>query len=343
MKKIFTLLSVIFASSVVISAENTGEQVLKSRKIDGTSIEQQIVKDETGRIYRKYTGKDSKIHSRSEISHITIPENPTFYESFEAYNTSLGLDWIPEGWTEINTDAHKPTEEMLSHNVNNTWYAYVGGDGYWTPLAPDGNNDVFIHFTYNGDYCSLAPQNEWLVTPTITPVEGDALMFNLAADFFNVYYTGDFDWSGLTYPQRRVVCNLTVMVSTDGMQTWEKAFDLAEDVCSTMTDREVYYRDAITDMYPYIVNIQKYYGKSINIAFVYFNDGEDWSGNSMIIDPIVVGYSEDAGIEGNFAAESKCVDSVYDLQGRSVKSLDAASKGLYIIRYSDGSAKKVVK
>ena len=77
MKKIFTLLSVIFASSVVISAENTGEQVLKSRKIDGTSIEQQIVKDETGRIYRKYTGKDSKIHSRSEISHITIPENPT--------------------------------------------------------------------------------------------------------------------------------------------------------------------------------------------------------------------------------------------------------------------------
>ena len=27
--------------------------------------------------------------------------NPTFYESFEAYNTSLGLDWIPEGWTEI--------------------------------------------------------------------------------------------------------------------------------------------------------------------------------------------------------------------------------------------------
>ena len=101
------------------------------------------------------------------------PANATFYEGFEGHAGEL--DWLPEGWTEINTPENKPTS-MCSHNINNSWSGQDTGDGYWTAITTDGVKECWIHFTYNWSYKNSegekvegakAPQDEWLITPEL--------------------------------------------------------------------------------------------------------------------------------------------------------------------------------
>ena len=117
-------------------------------------------------------------------------QHVTFYESFEDYKESYGLNWIPEGWSKICTDAHKPTEESLSHNVNNTWYATVSFDyGPLLEKTPDGENEMFIHFGYEDieKGSSNAPQDEWLISPEFAIGDNEELSFYLESDYSYVY------------------------------------------------------------------------------------------------------------------------------------------------------------
>jgi len=121
MKKVL-LLSCFLAGAAALSAQNlTVVETLKA----ANGHELQIVKDNDGRLFRRLL-KDGKAtaSAQSQTRADANTEEPTFYEGFEGWQSSYGLNWIPDGWTKKNTPENTPTEEQLSHNVNNSWYVY---------------------------------------------------------------------------------------------------------------------------------------------------------------------------------------------------------------------------
>jgi hypothetical protein len=251
-----------------------------------------VVRDSKGRVF-KFTGfgKTGKVSApmRKGIRKTDFSD-ASFYESFEGWKLSDGMNWIPDGWKEINTKENTPTDEMLDNNVNNTWYCYYTGDNTWTPKTPDGEKECYIHYTYNGTAgeteFKAAPQDEWLITPSITVKEGDVLYFDAAIDLSGLM---DLDWSTMSYPDRTTKVNdLEVEISTDDGTTWTKAWGCYDDVASKMTDKELI-KAMNMKYYTFKVSIAQYVGKKIMIAFRYTNKGDGNSGNSMALDGVLVG------------------------------------------------------
>ena len=149
MKKLF-LLSLSIAATCVASAQT----VLESETLPA-GHESQVVQDEAGRIYRRlvkpYAGSNETVSPLAKAAKADDAKvEQTFYEGFEGWKESLGYDWIPEGWTEINTPENTPTEEMLLHNINNSWYVYASSD-FFQEMTTDGVNEAFIHYAYDNE------------------------------------------------------------------------------------------------------------------------------------------------------------------------------------------------
>lgn len=149
-----------------------------------------LVKDDYGRVFYDIVrqGRVSAAPQRITVP-MRAPQNASFFEDFESHAGQL--DWLPEGWTEINTPENKATQEMCSHNINNTWAAQDTGDGYWTAITSDGVKECWIHFTYDWSYKNAegetvkgeaAPQDEWLITPEFTVQQGHDLFFLCEVD-----------------------------------------------------------------------------------------------------------------------------------------------------------------
>lgn len=273
-----------------------GEKVLAHKAV-GKNATLKVVQDAQGRIYKTIDKGDGTVRlSRpSAKPRKADATDAALSESFEGWQESYGMDWIPEGWTEINTEANKPTAEMVAHNINNTWYCYYTGDGYWTPKTTDGEKDCFIHFTYSSSYTddsgntievTAAPQDEWLITPTVSVKAGQNLYFSLAFDLGSAY---NFDWNTMAYNRGTVENNLDVRVSTDDGATWTRVWDAVEDVASKLTDEELYNLMTVLEFNNYAVDLSAYAGKDIKIAFRYTNIGTGYSGNSAVLDAVFVG------------------------------------------------------
>ncbi|WP_290069586.1 hypothetical protein, partial [Muribaculum intestinale] len=123
------------------------ERTVLSEKEMAPGIVQRVVRDREGHIYKDMVKHGKVSAGRQNIRKVfKAPANATFYEGFEGHAGEL--DWLPEGWTEINTPENKPTLEMCSHNINNSWSGQDTGDGYWTAITTDGVKECWIHFTY---------------------------------------------------------------------------------------------------------------------------------------------------------------------------------------------------
>ncbi len=268
-----------------------GQRTVLSENQMAPGIVQRVVLDSQGRVYKdmvKY-GKVSGGRRAVRMSY-KAPANATFYESFEGHAGEL--DWLPEGWTEINTPENKPTMEMCRHNINNTWNAQDTGDGYWTAITSDGVKECWIHFTYSWSYKndagetvegSKAPQDEWLITPEITVGEADDLFFLAEVDLGCVY---DYNWSCYGYDRELIDTELEVLVSVDGGENWDSLWKLSEDICAGMTDKELYDHMGELTYYSYRVPLADYHGKTVKIAFRYLTPLA--GGNSMAVDAVTV-------------------------------------------------------
>lgn len=272
-------------------------EVTLSQKEMRPGVTVKVMQDSQGRIYKKVLkqgGSAPRIISRTAGLHKADDTSISFKEDFEEWQEDYGMNWIPDGWQKICTEANTPTEEMIAHNINNTWYVYYTGDGTWIPASKDGEKDCFIHFTYNGQYkdsqgnivkIPAAPQDEWLISPKFTVKDGQKLTFDSSFDLGSAI---DFDWTGMKYNRETIEMDLQVQVSTDDGQTWTKIFGMVDDVCSKMTDTELY--DAMNMEYrSYTADMEQYAGKEVKIAFRYTNIGTGTSGNSASIDAVVVG------------------------------------------------------
>ncbi len=245
----------------------------------------QTLRDSRGRIFRQRVGKGQmpKPLAESPLKSIRkAPAEVTFYEGFEDYEASLGLNWIPEGWTKINTEAHIPTEEAISHNINNSWYVYYSSD-FYQEMTTDGESEAFIHFPYAGGYGSSdAPADEWLVSPSITLGDDEVLQFLHQGDTFSVW---NFDWTTMDFNFDQLDCNMLVMITTDDGQNWTQIWDYAMD---TLSDKSwSYLYNTEMSYFPYEVSLADYAGETVKVAFRYINVGGR-AGNSMMIDGVTV-------------------------------------------------------
>lgn len=214
-------------------------------------------------------------------------EPVTFYEGFEDYDTSMGLNWIPEGWSKVCTDAHKPTPEMLARNVNNTWYVYESSE-FMQEMTPDGWNEAFIHFGFTDDErgSSNAAQDEWLITPEISLGANEELSFYLQCDYSTVY---EWDWNKSCFKDRSDIKNtLKIMVTTDGGDSWEEAWDLEADEVRRHPDAVCFNQYGNLQYHQFTTSLAAFAGKSVRIGFRYVRQSGDGIGNSMMLDGVTV-------------------------------------------------------
>lgn len=123
-------------------------------------------------------------------------------------------------------------------------------------------------------------QDEWLITKAITPKTGDYLTFQLCySPCFTLLNESTMDFSSVNNI-------LEVLVTTDDGKTWEKVWDVLDDARSYTVDE--LWDDGMSFVRPYhpmLVNISKYVGKNIKIAFRYYGI----NGESMMLDDVKVG------------------------------------------------------
>lgn len=276
--------------------------VLRSEKVaDG--IESRVVKDRNGRVYRQTVcdGIASPAPQRLARLPFKVTENCSFSEDFESWiGNDDWTDWIPEGWTEINTDGSRCTEEMLANYYNNSWHVGWTGDGYWTAATTDGVKECFIHFTWDcwdqsTDPATLKfpmrPQDEWLITPPFNVKTGHKLMFLLEMAPGDLFH---YDYATRSLDKNTIDCDMEVLVSADNGQNWESAWKATDHVKGNMADEDIIATITKLEYYQIIVSMEKYFGKDVQIAFRYTNrsthtDDEYISvGNSMAIDAVAV-------------------------------------------------------
>ncbi len=223
----------------------------------------------------------------------------SFYEDFEsAPDLSENPDFIPEGWSEINTEGNLWRDDMPYWLSCNNWRVTDTGDGYWTAITTNGVKECFIHFAYKVEYnyegdtpttvIPIAPQDEWLITPEFVVKEGHKLYFDLEVDLGSVYY---YDWSTSQYDYDRLENDLEVLASTDNGESWTPLWKVSSDmVDGRYTDSELYGLMAQLKYHTVSIPLADYFGKEVKLAFRYINVStpEHSCGNSMAIDAVMV-------------------------------------------------------
>lgn len=269
------------------------DKILKTKSVGGGYV-MQIVETKQGFRYKRLLDANNRSLQKSDkriLAQVSASQDGVaFSEDFESWQDSYGLDWIPEGWQEINEPANTVD---LDHNVNNTWYVYYSGGMGFLPMTPDGEKEAFIHFSYDRDdpdnpdnVIAAVDQDEWLITPLISVEEYQDLYFAMAYDYSSCYDSKYLDWGTLIYSQRVTVCNMEVLVQVEGSSEWECILNMEQDYASKMSDMEVF--DKGFNYENFKLDLDKYVGKKIKIAFRYIRTGGDFCGNSVCLDAVKV-------------------------------------------------------
>ena len=285
--------STTFAARAAARTNASQSTVVASRQL-APGIESRIMLTADGRLYRDIVRDGVATPAPLRLNHQYAPSaNASLYESFEAHVDEL--DWLPDGWTEINTEANIPTPEACAKNINNTWYGTNTGDDYWTAATTDGDKECFIHFTYNVSYTDsegnevnipASPQDEWLISPAFTVKEGHNLYFLAEIDHGSLY---QFDWDAWDFNRDIIDNDLEVLVSTDGGDNWTSLWKATTDVASKMSNDQLYDIMGTLSYASYQVSLADYYGQEVKLAWRYTNSSNGgFAGNSMAVDAITV-------------------------------------------------------
>lgn len=156
------------------------------------------------------------------------------------------------------------------------------GDGFTSAYSGTYVERVQVSIAdFTADPITFAEQqDEWLITKAITPKTGDYLTFQLCySPFFTLFNESTMDFSSVNNI-------LEVLVTTDDGKTWEKVWDVLDDARS-YTEDELWDDGSsfVRPYHPMLVNISKYVGKNIKIAFRYYGI----NGESMMLDDVKVG------------------------------------------------------
>lgn len=267
----------------------TAVKQVKANKVEKTlttksGLKVNLVRDAQGRLHKVIGNgiaptKNLAVKKTAPIR-LKAASDATFFEGFEGYDGETA-DWVPADWQDVskNDPAHVYDENA---DQNLTWR--VEGDSYFNS-AYEGEYYAYISVAYP-DYVTTftgESQDEWLISPSITPKDGDYLSFYLS-------YSPAFTLINLNseYPYSFDAKNssLAVMISTDGGENWTSVWDVSDEA-KKLTEDELW-DDASSwsrPYYPFLISLKEYAGKQIKLAFRYYGD----NGESMCLDNVTVG------------------------------------------------------
>ena len=275
-----------FNKTAVTLRANDKSNVVASKQLkDGSSIN--LVKGNDGHLYkvlnRSLRASDKIAQSKSRINAPAVmkaDENATLFEGFESYEGQPSRGWVPEGWSQ-ESKTNPPHVAPEGKGTCLVWEA-TKGDGFTSAYSGTYVERVQVSIAdFTADPITFAEQqDEWLITKAITPKTGDYLTFQLCySPFFTLFNESTMDFSSVNNI-------LEILVTTDDGKTWEKVWDVLDDARSYTVDE--LWDDGSSFVRPYhpmLVNISKYVGKNIKIAFRYYGI----NGESMMLDDIKVG------------------------------------------------------
>lgn len=276
----------VFSKTAVALRMNDKSNVVASKQLkDGSSID--LVRGNDGHLYkvlnRSLRASDKIAPSKSCINAPAVmkaDENATLFEGFESYEGLTSRGWVPEGWSQVSK-TNPPHVAPEGEGTCLVWEA-TQGDGFTSAYSGTYVERVQVSMAdFTADPITFAEQqDEWLITKAITPKTGDYLTFQL-------YYSPCFTLLNESTMDFSSVNNiLEVLVTTDDGKTWEKVWDVLDDARS-YTEDELWDdgRSFVRPYHPMLVNISKYVGKNIKIAFRYYGI----NGESMMLDDVKVG------------------------------------------------------
>lgn len=275
-----------FNKTAVTLRANDKSNVVASKQLkDGSSIN--LVKGNDGHLYkvlnRSLRASDKITPSKSRINAPAVmkaDEEATLFEGFESYEGQTSRGWVPEGWSQ-ESKTNPPHVAPEGEGTCLVWEA-TQGDGFTSAYSGTYVERVQVSMAdFTADPITFAEQqDEWLITKAITPKTGDYLTFQL-------YYSPCFTLLNESTMDFSSVNNiLEILVTTDDGKTWEKVWDVLDDARSYTEDE--LWDDGMSFVRPYrpmLVNISKYAGKNIKIAFRYYGI----NGESMMLDDVKVG------------------------------------------------------
>lgn len=275
-----------FNKTAVTLRANDKSNVVASKQLkDGSSID--LVKGNDGHLYkvlnRSLRASDKITPSKSRINAPAVmkaDEEATLFEGFESYEGQTSRGWVPEGCSQ-ESKTNPPHVAPEGKGTCLVWEA-TKSDGFTSAYSGTYVERVQVSMAdFTADPITFAEQqDEWLITKAITPKTGDYLTFQLC-------YSPCFTLLDETTMKFTAVNNiLEVLVTTDDGKTWEKVWDVLDDARSYTVD-ELWDdgRSFVRPYHPMLVNISKYVGKNIKIAFRYYGI----NGESMMLDDVKVG------------------------------------------------------
>lgn len=248
------------------SLRSEATRTLKSYEQNGRKIEVKETLDGKRRFKVFADRKESltPVYAAQKEAMPAADEEYTLAEGFEEYanhiNDPDALEWLPDGWTTINTHPNYDEPDALWYS----WYISEPSIAKGVPLNPESKYIAYIQFD------EYEESDEWLITKPVTIKEEDYLFFDLS-------YLPCYVFWNFYNKDEGVAATMKIQISDDGGESWNLLLDVAD---LEYTDEEL----ENADFRRFRIDISDYVGKTVLIAFQYVGV----YGDSMQVDEVYV-------------------------------------------------------
>ena len=205
-------------SRIMKAAQPTAIKTLKS----GAKADLQLVRTADGRFSKQIVRKDNGVKPLAVNRPSQAPAAlGSLNEDFGGWDGET-FNWIPEGWSEINSD--DPTVQEYINTFS--WHVEEGGG--FLP-QPTSGNLCAIYYAMNQNTYLGAPQDEWLITPVITVEEGQQLQVSLSYTPIFMFDLNYVDWDLMEFSQVECAASVKLLIREVGTEDWtlvQDYFDL---------------------------------------------------------------------------------------------------------------------
>ena len=287
------------------------------------------------------------------------------YQDFESWDGTTD-DWLPEGWTEVNTNE----EQAQMENGIFTWHVESRRPNTSIPDTPDGKAFAIVYYAYgydeNNKKVDLA-QDEWLISPAFRAEANDTLSFLLG---YSPLYLFDLNneninWSDWTFKNKKSSTTLKVMVREVGGE-WTELHDLFNEWKDSEL-KELFDNYSSSTYHLLQLPLGSLADKDIQVAFRFVGK----FGNTMELDAICVKGTTGSGetaVRSLTASQTPQVRmqgeriliehyhgsvTLYDANGHQLATGQckgkltltpaAASTSLYVVRLANGRCFKLLR
>lgn len=271
-------------------------RVLAERQLAPGVVEQECALAGGAR-YKRIVKRDAAVQLLSPSAsplRAEDTEGALLYEGFEGWDDTT-KNWIPPTWSEINSTGEAGTYG----NGAFTWY--VSAQNGTLPKPVEGKYYCIIPYarvTRADKTTEDLPQDEWLVTPAVTPRVNEQLSFNISYSPLYLYdmSSENINFSTMEFINRVVAATLKVYLRENGGE-WKEIYDI-EPAWRDFTLKQLFNEHFGQTSQDVVIPLTGYEGKKLEFAFRYVG----LRGNTMELDKVMVdkakltvGYNRPAG------------------------------------------------